>query len=423
MRAIGGRPDVVVVGAGAAGLACAAALAATGRSILVLEAADRVGGRVHSHRCVDGTVLELGAQVVHDRANAVWDGFDLGPDPEPFAAGEFQVSLEGRRRPLGLLARRDLPPWGVVPALAATAGGTQTVAEWLAGPGRSAGQVGREWVSQEWAADPTLLSVPELLAVASTPGFTGGEVRVRAGFDRIPAGLATGLDIRLRSPVRDLWLDPGQVVLRTDHGVVRAASAVIAVPPWTIGPRGLKPVGLPADKRRAAFALRGGDAVVAILRVGVDLAVDPAGRTVFAADSGWGFVRARSGGREIHVVAKGPGAARLRRSLADPRVLAPALDALFGVPVGPVEVVAVADWGQNPFTAGAFTTPTAGWESAARSWSRPWDDRVAFAGETTAGVRGVGRVHGALISGLRAADEILASSQKHRSATSLIPVP
>jgi monoamine oxidase len=59
--------DVVVIGAGLAGLACARALKAGGLEVVVLEARDRLGGRVHSVD-VDGVDVELGAQWVHDDA-------------------------------------------------------------------------------------------------------------------------------------------------------------------------------------------------------------------------------------------------------------------------------------------------------------------------------------------------------------------
>ena len=56
--------DVCVVGAGFAGLATARELVAAGRDVIVLEARDRVGGRVHNARVAPGVVTELGAEYV-----------------------------------------------------------------------------------------------------------------------------------------------------------------------------------------------------------------------------------------------------------------------------------------------------------------------------------------------------------------------
>ena len=63
--------DVVIVGAGMAGLAAARALAEAGKQVLLLEATDRVGGRIRTVR--EGTdVIELGAEFVHGRPPELW---------------------------------------------------------------------------------------------------------------------------------------------------------------------------------------------------------------------------------------------------------------------------------------------------------------------------------------------------------------
>src|SRR5262245_26779745 len=60
--------DVLVIGAGAAGLAAAHSLAGAGLSLGVLEARDRVGGRVATLRPVGAELpVELGAEFVHGR--------------------------------------------------------------------------------------------------------------------------------------------------------------------------------------------------------------------------------------------------------------------------------------------------------------------------------------------------------------------
>lgn len=55
---------ILVIGAGAAGARCARMLRDAGRDVVVLEARDRVGGRIHTFE-VDGVSLELGAQWLH----------------------------------------------------------------------------------------------------------------------------------------------------------------------------------------------------------------------------------------------------------------------------------------------------------------------------------------------------------------------
>src|SRR6185437_9929431 len=67
------KPDVLILGAGAAGLAAAKVLSDAGRCVLILEARDRIGGRILTHH--DATLnipIELGAEFVHGRPEVTW---------------------------------------------------------------------------------------------------------------------------------------------------------------------------------------------------------------------------------------------------------------------------------------------------------------------------------------------------------------
>ena len=70
MEATGKR--ILVIGAGMAGLTAARQLAEAGRKVLVLEARDRVGGRILTLRD-QGEILELGAEFIHGRPPELWD--------------------------------------------------------------------------------------------------------------------------------------------------------------------------------------------------------------------------------------------------------------------------------------------------------------------------------------------------------------
>jgi monoamine oxidase len=91
--------DVVVVGAGFAGLAAARELTAAGRSVTVLEARDRVGGRVRNHALGNGKVVEVGGQWVgptQDRVLAL--AKDLGVETFPtYDTGARVLHFGGRR--------------------------------------------------------------------------------------------------------------------------------------------------------------------------------------------------------------------------------------------------------------------------------------------------------------------------------------
>ena len=113
------RYDVVVVGAGLAGLACAGRLVAAGLEVLVLEAADAVGGRVRTDR-VDGFLLDRGFQVLntaYPEARRVLDLAALDLRPLDAAA---TVHADGRRL---RLAHPMHEPAGLVDLLRAPLGG------------------------------------------------------------------------------------------------------------------------------------------------------------------------------------------------------------------------------------------------------------------------------------------------------------
>ena len=100
--------DVAVIGAGLAGLTAARRLQQEGRSVIVLEARDRVGGRLLNHTFTDGTIVELGGQWVgptQDRVLALADelaittfptyeqGDHLSDRPANTAAGRTRPSV------------------------------------------------------------------------------------------------------------------------------------------------------------------------------------------------------------------------------------------------------------------------------------------------------------------------------------------
>ena len=88
-----GTVDVVVVGAGLAGLRCAGELVRAGRSVLVLEASDGVGGRLRTDE-VDGFRLDRGFQVLNDAYPELRRALDL-------------PALDLRRLDDAVLVRRD----------------------------------------------------------------------------------------------------------------------------------------------------------------------------------------------------------------------------------------------------------------------------------------------------------------------------
>jgi monoamine oxidase len=234
------RADVIVVGAGAAGLEAARQLRERGRSVLVLEARDRIGGRVlthHDHRVP--LPIELGAEFIHGDApitNALLTDAGLSA---LVISGDHGEAQRGKVRRLAealsvdrVLRRID------------THAADETVAEFLAHhPGghaleRERGQT-RRFVEGFHAADVTRISAQ---SIAPEPGEGAAEMAVHVGrptqgYDALMAWLARdlGSSLHLRSPVRGIaWCDRmATVEVRGGSGRARrftARAALVTVP-------------------------------------------------------------------------------------------------------------------------------------------------------------------------------------------------
>lgn len=242
------RIDTVVVGAGMAGLTAARLLARAGRRVVVLEARDRVGGRVWTRRA-DGLVTDLGASWIH--------GVDGNPvDAAATAFGmrtaEFTVgSYQPDGRPIAYY-----DPHGARLSDAAArrfADDVRAVDAVLAGvietsdPGASYRDVTESaLVACGWDTDRTE-RVREFLQHRTEEQYgawiedlaahgldddsvDGDEVVFPDGYDQLPARLASGLDVRLRHEVTHVrWAADG-VTVTTGRGVLVADTAVVTVP-------------------------------------------------------------------------------------------------------------------------------------------------------------------------------------------------
>ncbi|MGW3997399.1 flavin monoamine oxidase family protein [Amycolatopsis sp. NPDC004772] len=266
------RTDVVVVGAGLAGLTTARELTAAGRDVVVLEARDRVGGRTVNHALGDGKVVEAGGQFAgptqdHVLALAKQVGVETFPaytrgasvyvhgdrarryrgdiPPDPLALPDLGIAM----RRIDQLARK-IPldaPWR---APKARAWDSVTFESWLRHTTAGTGALdlvnvllGSAFGGS--AADTSLLYSLWYIAGfgnETTPGtlergigVTGGaqESRFAGGSQLISQRIAEELDGRvvLRAPVRAIEQDAGSVTVQSDVDTWHARHVVVAVPP------------------------------------------------------------------------------------------------------------------------------------------------------------------------------------------------
>jgi monoamine oxidase len=391
--------DVVVVGAGAAGLACARELARHGVDAVVLEARPRSGGRILTHRRTTG-VVELGAQVVHATADSALATLvaDAGLAVAPLARdAEVVVVGDGRRWDAVTLTRQHPPPPWAVEVL-----GPGSVADSLSGLSHTPRALAELWLEQSVGGDTLSLEADGVAAVATARG--GGDEQVLVdGFDAVTEALAVGLDVRLDCPVTTLTWSEGRVVVQGTTQV-SARAVVVTVPPSVVLAGGVTfDPPLPVDKRAELPALASVDAVTVVVTVR-----EPAKRSTWAllAEEPWGLWHSTTGSPFVVGHVKGPRAAAARRvdwSVSNVGWLLRQVDESLG---GVVDVL-VHDWGRDPWACGAHTAPVFGVDRAAASWATPLASTVFFAGEATAGLSGRGLVQGALSSGQRAATEVV----------------
>jgi phytoene dehydrogenase-like protein len=258
-------PDCIVVGAGLAGLACARGLVAAGRRVTVIEAADRVGGRVATDT-IDGFRIDRGFQVYNDaypegRRQLDHAALDLGafePGAMIAEAGRLRRVADPWRRPLAALSGLLDGTVGIADGLRTARLRAAVIRDFRAGrldPGRVVA-----------AAERTTRE--ELVARGFSPAFIrrffvsffGGVFLERAletaapvflfdfamfslgraclpagGMDAVPRQLAAGLPadaIRLHTRVRRV--EPGRVIL-DDGSELSAPQIVVATDAAAVG--------------------------------------------------------------------------------------------------------------------------------------------------------------------------------------------
>lgn len=410
--------DVVVIGAGVAGLACARMLSDAGTQVIVWEGRSRIGGRVHTFRPSDGAPpIELGAQVVHGDRNPLWSILDSSVPTTSSRNAKASVLLAGRSHPITTLARGSNPPWTIEDRLADRPDSGPSVADRMSALSLDDTErgVAAEWLRQRWGAEPDQLSADGVITARAAECTGSGEYLLLGGFHTVAQRLADGLDIALGHHATEITWSRGSVRVRGDHGDVRARAAVVTVPPTVVASGRLRIDDLPGRKFAAARQLRLGDALCAVITLSDPL---PDAAVVFDADGRAGFLRAFAGRREVLVVGKARAASWLRAALLQStrwrsleRIHELLRQALPDGPGAEIERIDTADWGADACTGGAFTSPRIGSSGAPAAWADPLGSMVFFAGEATCEPGEAASVHGAMRSGRRAAAELMESAR------------
>jgi monoamine oxidase len=422
--------DVLVIGAGLAGLAAAERLVEAGLTVTLLEARDRVGGRAWTERDQDGAAYELGAEWV-GKNGAVYELL-AGKGARLVEAHGRQVRrVEGGWQDLSTLPNRNHelverasrfsePDRSVLTALdecCAEPGAAESRAHLL------------RYVEGFHAADPARLSTRWLAEVETTQPAEASDFRSRDGVDlaveSLVGQLAGRCDLRLGTVVRAVRWRPGSVEVQTESGTsFRSVSAVVAIPLPLFDP----PFDEPAAVR---FSPRLDEKVAAarLLQMGQVVKLVLAFREPFWRDS-----LPRDDVLFLHAYdqlvpswwtpvdislpmltgwAGGLYATRLA-GIAEPELLDLAIGSLaHALGMAPREIGArlesrhFHDWTRDPFSRGAYTYVAVGGVDAYRALAEPVAGTLFFAGEATCGKGLNATLEGAVLSGRRAAAELI----------------
>jgi monoamine oxidase len=430
--------DVMVVGAGAAGLNAARLLALAGKRVVLLEARNRVGGRIFTEARIAepasySVPIELGAEFVHGLPESTWslvreaalNTYELSGSSYRYTGDRL---ISGNEQ-LGDAER-------VLEDMADTVLHSQfkdvSFADYMKGISVDplSAQAARNYVEGFNAADERRISVISLAMQQRAEDAIAADrlFRLESGYDTLPVFLAqqfqrAGGELALNSEAKKIFWTRGEVTLQAMGSPgpreFRAACAVITVPLGVLQAGCIEFIPRPAETLRQAGRLVMGPVMRMTFVFKRKLWTDTLSFIVAPTEvpSAWWSAMPHEA-PVLTAWAGGPKAESLLRlvsSEGDATALCAqclsSLAKILGRPVADIETNLSSwhfhNWQTDPLTRGAYSYVPAGALDAPEHLQRPVEDTLYFAGEHTDTTSNWGTVHAALAAGEGAAAKIL----------------
>ena len=420
--------DVIIIGAGIAGVAATQRLAAAGMNVLLLEARERLGGRIftrHHH----GYPVELGAEFMHGRPPEIVNAVKAANLKLAESSGEFRSRIGGKWEDSENLITEVDELFDKI----SDRGPDQSFSRYLKSTkySKEAKQQATRFVEGFHAADPDRVGIHWLVKATQAEESIGADnaFRIKDGYSQLVDALANGIPgkaqarILLNAQVTTVRWRPGEVAVETSKGEFRAPRTIITLPLGLLqaGSVAFTP---PLEPKKQALQLL---SMGPVIRVSLCFREkfwesDPQMRDLsflftdnehfptwwtsnplpYPILTGWSAGRSAltfkgKSGAQITAIALATLAAILEKSESD---LKTRLTAGF-----------VHDWQADEFARGAYSYGNIGGANAGQLLGEPIADTLFFAGEATNAEGHNGTVNGAINSGIRAAEEVLRAAK------------